>query len=334
MTAFVTRFDFRAPGAAPAQRQELFARGLEQASYVDRHGHDALLLSEHHGAEDGYLPDPLTVASAVAARTTRIPITVSALLVNLYDPLRLAESIAVLDHLSAGRVSYTLGLGYRREEYAMFDRPWSTRGRDIERAIGTLLAAWTGEPFEHEGRTVTVTPAPYSQPHPFLFYGGGSPAAARRAARLGLSFQPQVDDRGLRTIYLEECERLGTTPGIVMIPPTGPANVFCAEDPDAFWASCGEHLLADALAYSSWHGDLPSAVVDPSRTVDELRSRGRYVVLTPDELVAACRAKEIRAVTSHPLCAGLPEEPSWASLTLLCEQVLPRLRDTTPGSQT
>jgi len=65
-TQFATRYDFRAPGADPATRQEIFARAVEQAAYVDQHGHDALMVSEHHAADDGYLPSPLLVASALA----------------------------------------------------------------------------------------------------------------------------------------------------------------------------------------------------------------------------------------------------------------------------
>jgi alkanesulfonate monooxygenase SsuD/methylene tetrahydromethanopterin reductase-like flavin-dependent oxidoreductase (luciferase family) len=327
MTAFVTRFDFRAPGADGSARQELYERALDQVSYLEEHGQDALMLSEHHASDDGYLTSPLVVAAAVAARTRRLPITVSALLVNLYEPLKLAEDVAVLDHLSGGRVSYTLGLGYRPEEYALFGRPWATRGRDIEATIRLLVALWSGEEVSHEGRLVRCNPLPVSRPHPFLLYGGGSPAAAKRAARLGLGFQPQIADRTLRDLYRSECERLGRTPGLVLMPPAGPANVFCAEDPDAFWASFGPHLLADAQGYSRWAGDLPSQVSDSSETVAELRAGGRYVVVTAAELVERCRSGAIRAVTSHPLCAGLPAAPSWESLRLICEQVMPALRE-------
>src|SRR3954447_18207059 len=181
MAAFVSRFDFRAPGADRRARQELYSRALDQAAYLDEHGHDALLVSEHHASDDGYLPSPLVVAAALVARTRTVPITVSALLVNFYEPVKLAEDVAVLDHLSGGRVSYTIGLGYRREEYALFGRPWETRGADIEERIGLLLALWRGEDVSYDGRIVSVSPLPFSDPHPFLFYGGGSPAAARRA---------------------------------------------------------------------------------------------------------------------------------------------------------
>ena len=61
--------------------------------------------------------------------TNRVPITVSALLVNLYEPVRLAEDIAVLDHLAQGRVAYTFGLGYRPVEYDLYGRSWAGRGR-------------------------------------------------------------------------------------------------------------------------------------------------------------------------------------------------------------
>ena len=333
MTTFVSRFDFRAPGADRATRQELFGRALDQAAYLDQHGHDALMISEHHASDDGYLPSPLVATAAVAARTARVPLTVSALLVNFYEPVKLAEDVAVLDHLSAGRVSYTFGLGYRRDEYDLFGRPWASRGADIEERISLLLALWRGEEVRHEGRAVRISPLPFSDPHPFLFYGGGSPAAARRAARLGLNFQPNVADRALRDLYDEECRRHGREPGFVLLPPSGPGTVFCAEDPDRFWGTYGEHLLADAMAYRAWAsaGATNALITDDSTTVEELRAGGRYVVLDPDELVRQCRTKELRAVSGHPMCGGLPPDPSWESLRLISEQVLPALRGPAEG---
>ncbi len=257
------------------------------------------------------------MASAFAAVTQRIPISVSALLVNLYEPVRLAEETAVLDLLSKGRVSYTLGLGYRRVEYDLFDRPWATRGHDIEERITRLLELWAGD---------EVTPSPYSEPHPFLFYGGGSPAAARRAARLGLNFAPQHADPVLKELYDTTCREHGREPGFVMMAPAGPANIFCAADPDEFWERYGHHLLADAVGYQEWHGETGSYVLDRSRSVEEMRCAGVYLVATADELIDRLRGRELKLVTSHPACGGLPAEPSWASLRLICETVIPAVR--------
>lgn len=322
---FAVRYDYRGPGFNRSRRQELYGRSLEQATYVDTHGFDVIMLSEHHATEDGYLPSPIPVAAAMAARTRHIPITIAALLVNLYEPLRLAEDLAILDHLSRGRVNLTFGLGYRREEYDQFDRDWSGRGAAIEAAITTLRRAWTGQPFTHNGRTVQVLPTPYSDPHPLIFYGGGSRAAARRAARLGLHFQPQLHDPELIELYRAECVKAGRDPGIVVAPSPGPAYIFCASDPEHFWAHYGEYLLADARAYAAWLDGGESFVADNSTTVDELKQAGQYLVLTPQELISRLSEGEFSLVVSHPACGGLPPEPSWESLQLIADDVMPAL---------
>jgi alkanesulfonate monooxygenase SsuD/methylene tetrahydromethanopterin reductase-like flavin-dependent oxidoreductase (luciferase family) len=321
----VARYDLRLPPGAITSPHELYAAALEQAAYCDAVGFDALVLSEHHGVADGYLPSPLVMAAAMVARTTRIPINVAALLPALHDPLRLAEDIAVLDLISAGRVSYVFGLGYRPEEYEMFERDWAGRGDGIEAAIRTLFQAWTGEPFEYRGRTVSVTPRPCSRPQPFCFYGGASKAAARRAARLELAFFPQSSDPALAELYAAECRAHGREPGLVMQPPPGPGVVFCSTDPDTFWARHGEHLLHDARSYDQWHGDLDSHVRDRSASVDEMARAGVYVVWTPEQIIESLRSGEVGAITAHPLCGGLPPEASWESLRLLGDVVKPAL---------
>ncbi|MBW3665791.1 MAG: LLM class flavin-dependent oxidoreductase, partial [Actinobacteria bacterium] len=75
MAVFVVRYDLRRPSFAETPMDELYRVALEQAGYADEHGLDAVVLSEHHGVDDGYLPSPITLAAAVAARTRRIPIT-------------------------------------------------------------------------------------------------------------------------------------------------------------------------------------------------------------------------------------------------------------------
>ncbi len=124
----------------------------------------------------------------------------------------------------------------------------------------------------------------------------------------------------------EECRAQGREPGLTLLAPSGPANVFCAADPDTFWERYGHHLLADAQGYAAWRAaDTASYVRDDSSSVEEMRAAGVYVVLTADQLVEQCRAGDIRLVTSHPACGGLPAEPSWESLRLVCETVLPAL---------
>ncbi len=218
---FAMRFDLRAP-AFGTPRTELYTTALDMAAWSEEHGFTAVVVSEHHAADDGYLPSPLIMASAIAARTNTIAISVAALLVPLYDPVKLAEDIAVLDHVSRGRVSYVAGIGYRPAEYESLGRSYTDRARDMERSIELMRKAWTGEPFEHEGRTILVRPTPVTQPHPLLCYGGGSLAAARRAARLDMPFFPQLRSDRLVAEYEAERARLGLAPGFVIGPGTGP----------------------------------------------------------------------------------------------------------------
>ncbi len=327
MALAVIRFDLRRSPASTVDSHTLYATGLEMAAYADREGFDILVLSEHHGDAGGYLPSPMVYAGAVAGRTENIPIVFSALLVALHDPVRLAEDLAVLDVVSGGRVWLVAGLGYRPHEYAMLGRDWSRRGKLLDESLEVLLAAWTGEPFEYRGDEIVVRPRPVQDPHPVMFVGGSSPHSARRAARFGLGLFPAADRPELAEIYQAECERLGTTPGAVMMP-HGPAVVLVAEDPDATWDAVGHLLLEDATEYASHlTPDMASLQASAATTVEELRAEGVYRIVSPDECVAlADEQGPMGAITLHPLCAGVPVEVGWECLRLFTEQVLPRIR--------
>ncbi|MCX7620740.1 MAG: LLM class flavin-dependent oxidoreductase [Acidimicrobiales bacterium] len=327
MAMAVIRFDMRAPCREPADARELYAAALDMAAFADECGFDMLVLSEHHGAEDGYLPSPLVMAAAIAGRTKRIPLNVAALLVPLHDPLRLAEDIAVLDLVSGGRISIVAGLGYRPVEYEMFDQEWSRRGRRLDECLDTLMKAWTGEPFDYHGKTVRVTPRPLQQPHPMVLVGGSGKKAAQRAARFGLGFFPAVGDDSLVDLYYAECERLGRPPGFVALP-SGPGSVFVAEDPEKAWAEVGPYLLHDAITYASWQtAGIRSHVLSRATTVEELRAEGTYQILTPEQCIETARSiGPMGAITHHPLCGGTPPELAWESLRLFAEKVLPAMR--------
>jgi len=321
---FIMRFDLRAP-AFGAPTADLYSAALDMAAWSEDHGFTAVVVSEHHATADGYLPSPLILAAAMAARTKNVAISVAALLVPLYDPVKLAEDIAVLDHVSRGRVSYVTGIGYRPAEYASLGRSFADRAREIEAAVVLMRQAWLGEPFEHDGRVVHVRPVPYTQPHPLLCYGGGSRAAARRAARLDMPFFPQLRSDRLVVEYEEERARLGLPPGFVISPGGGPLNVFVSEDPDRTWALIGEHLLHDARSYAQWQIDahMDSVALDTATTVDELRKNEVYTVVTPDECAALVRTNGSLAL--HPLCGGIPPEIAWQSLELIAAKVQPQL---------
>lgn len=328
MVMSLLRLDMRSPAFAKTPTPALYDAALEMASFADAHGFDAITLSEHHGAEDGFLPSPLALAGVLAGRTRRIRIQVAALLVPLYDPIKLAEDLAILDLASGGRVGIVAGIGYRPEEYALLGRDWAARGRLLDEALETLLRAWRGEPFEVDGRRVTVTPRPRTQPHPPVFVGGQSVRAARRAARFGLPFQPASNDPEMIAAYRRACEASGVPP--VVLPPGEATSIFVAEDPDRAWAELGPHLLHDARTYAAWQPPSQrSAVHSDATSIEELRREGKYQVLTPDACVErAQRSGPLTPCIHFPLCGGAPPELGWRSIELYVERVLPRLRGT------
>ena len=170
---FLLRFALRIPpfveGLTPADQYREF---LEMIRWADQRGFAAVVLSEHHGTEDGYMSAPLVLAGAVLGATRNLFCSVSALLLPLQDPLRAPEDIAALDRLAPGRLKVVVGVGYRVEEFELFGRDRSPRGRSAEAAVRVILRAWEGEPFEIEGRAVRVTPPPASPPASLLAIGG------------------------------------------------------------------------------------------------------------------------------------------------------------------
>lgn len=323
MTGWTLHFDMRAPEFG-APGPELYGAALELASWADERGVTALVVSEHHGEADGYLPSPLVMAGALAARTSRAIISVNALVLTLRDPIAAAEEALVVHQISGGRLAITAVPGYVPEEFAMFGVDYATRADRFERHVAAFVAALAGEPFEHEGRTVTVTPGPVGGARPMVFLGGSTPAAARRAARLADGFSPPSADERLREAYLAECAAADRQPGLMIMPPPF-MSVFVAEDPDAFWQVLGPHALHELRSYGRWAGHDPGSPYGRIDGVEAARDAGFYRVLTPDECVALAREVPDTGLIFKPLIGGLPPEHAWSSLELFTTKVLPAL---------
>lgn len=321
MPVTVLRFNLAAPDATRAELGSRYRAALEMAAYADARGVTTVQTEEHHGAANGWLPSPFVFAGAVLGATRSLAVTVAAAIGPLHDPLRLAEDIAVLDLLGEGRLMTVVGIGYRREEYDRAGVEWGHRGRLQDELLETLLKAWSGEEFGYRGRTVRVTPRPFTEPHPLLLVGGSSRAAARRAARLGLPFFPSAHLPTLETYYKDRLTEYGTQ-GWTLMPPAETPLLHLSEDPDATWAAYGEHFLHEARTYAGWQsGDVHSVVRSAAGSVAQLRAEGVYRVLTPRE----CLAQGLDHLILHPLVGGMPVAEGWRSLRLFGEQVLPVL---------
>ncbi|HVX22128.1 MAG TPA: LLM class flavin-dependent oxidoreductase [Acidimicrobiales bacterium] len=327
---YLLRFDMRLGPDGPTTARDMYQAALDMAGWADDAGGClSVLFSEHHGSPDGYLPAPLVMAAAVAARTRRVPLQVAALIATLRNPVQTAEELAVLDILSGGRLSVVLGVGYRPEEFDLFGVSMDDRAARIEEAVSVFRRAWAGEPVSAPGGRGPgrpVTPLPLTPGGPPLFLGGGTRAAVRRAARLGLGM---MTERGgdLEQVYRAECAAHGRQPGLFF---SGGDRTLTASfvdpDPDAAWDRIGPYLLRDARAYAEWNvaaaKPLPGTVVEVA-TVDDVRAAGRYRIMTPDEAVAYVRTTG--PLMLHPLCGGTPPALGWPTLQLVEQEVLPQL---------
>ncbi|MBU6329367.1 MAG: LLM class flavin-dependent oxidoreductase [Acidobacteria bacterium] len=326
MALFGMRFDMRMPDIAPGSATDRYRAAVDMAAWADRVGVLLVVLSEHHGSSDGYLPSPIPMAAAIAARTSTIRLTLSALIAPFHDPLRLAEDLAVLDLLSGGRVDVVLANGYVAPEFAMFDVPMADRVRRTTEAVATLKAAWSGEPFEHRGRVVQVLPTPAQPGGPRISLGGSVEAAARRAARIADGFTPSTPD--IWPFYVDECRKLGRPdPGPFLGGDTSVVHV--ARDVDEGWEQLAPHAMHEVNAYGAWSAaaGLDTQVgYERFDDPDALRASGRYRVMTPEQLVADLTERGPFAFTMlHPLVGGLPPEVGWRSLELIEQEVLPAL---------
>lgn len=315
------RFDLRLAPFASVTEADQHVELVRMCRWADERGFGAITVSEHHGVD--FISAPLTLAGVILGATERASVMINALLVPLHDPVRLAEQIATLDLVSGGRLTCVAGLAYRPDEFAMAGLDRRRRGATVEEWVGVMLKAWTGEPFEWRGRTITVTPKPLRPPQHLLFMGGSVAASAARAARLRLPFFTMSVDPSLCEHYAAECKRVGFEHGLFLFP-NSPSFVLVSEDPERTWKAIEPYALYDAQSYHSWQTGDHSNVVDiPAETIDDLKASGMWQVVTPDKCVAL--GQRSGSVALHPLMGGIPFDIGWESLELYVNKVMPRL---------
>ena len=256
MSLFGLRFDFRNPDFAGTTMAERYEAALDMAEWADRLGFVIIVLSEHHGSDDGYLPSPPGDGRRHRRATKQARIRIAALIAPFHDPLRVAEDVAVVDLLSNGRLDLVVANGYVPGEFAMFGCELSDRVRRTTETVATLKQAWTGEPFEFRGRTVQIRPTPAQPGGPPVILGGTGPKAARRAARIADGFMPS--DGSIWDVYREEMLALGKPdPGPYV---GGDTSAFhLAHDVEQGWKQYAPFALHEINAYGQWMASAASA---------------------------------------------------------------------------
>src|SRR5262247_1482861 len=200
---------------------------IAEAQLAEACGFDSCFFGEHHQDHDGFLPSPLIVATAVAARTQRLRVGTSVILLPLHHPVHVAEDAITLDLVSKGRLIVGVGIGYQPADFRAFAVPMEHRLALFEESVEILRQCWTGEPFSFRGKHYTledvqIRPRPYQRPGPPLWIGASIPAAARRAGRIADAFvgTPSTAlESATRLVdtYREAAREAGRAPQIVLM---------------------------------------------------------------------------------------------------------------------
>lgn len=174
------------------------------------------------GRLDFPLPDPLIWMSFLASRTSTIKLGTAILILPQHSPVVAAKQIATLDAMSGGRVLLGIGVGWLREEFEMIGADFETRAARTDEYVHALRALWEQEAPSFEGDFVSFKEA-YCRPQPAqgtvpIIIGGHSPAAARRAGRLGDGFFParEISSDLLDVVY-RTAEEHGRDPETIEI---------------------------------------------------------------------------------------------------------------------
>ena len=151
-----------------------FRDSFELAEAADAWGLDGVWLAEmHFNPARSVLSAPIVVASSIATRTKRLRVGMAVQVLPLNNPLRIAEEVATVDHISEGRFDFGIGRSGFPRAYEIYGVPYAESQARFREALEVILRAWKGETFTYQGRyyqvtNATVSPRPYQQPHPPL----------------------------------------------------------------------------------------------------------------------------------------------------------------------
>ncbi|MHB8670482.1 MAG: LLM class flavin-dependent oxidoreductase [Acidimicrobiales bacterium] len=315
-------FDLRNP---PPWRQDwsrLYGFTLEMCEEAERLGVSSVWLSEHHLFEDGYLPQPLTFAAAVAARTRRVRIGTAILIAPLRSAIQIAEEAAVVDIVSGGRLELGLGAGYRVPEFELFGADMGRRYATTDERARELRAIWSA------GR---VTPPPVQDRVP-IWMGYQGPQGARRAGLLGeglLSIDPSLLEP-----YRAGLAEGGADPSTARM--AGVLSGFVSDDPESEWPTVAKHLAYQWDSYRRYMvegtGQPDPPPIDPERWRQRRTPSGlpRFLHATPSDAAEAIRARlaglPVGTVYLWASLAGMSEEVVARHVQLVCTELRPLLQ--------
>lgn len=160
---------------------QAFHESFVQVEAAERWGLDAVWLAEiHFSPARSVLSAPMTIASAIAARTQRLKIGIAVQVLPLCHPLRIAEEAATVDQISQGRLIFGVGRSGFPRTYEAYGVSYAESRERFAETLEVIKKAWTEPAFSYHGAyyhydNVQLVPKPYCHPHPPIRVAANSP---------------------------------------------------------------------------------------------------------------------------------------------------------------
>ncbi len=322
-------YDFRNPEQWRKPWSDFYAEVLDIIAWTEEIGFEGAWIPEHHLADDGYVPSPMMVLSAIAARTKRMKLGAGIALAPLYNPMRFAEDCAILDIMSDGRVEMGLGIGYRRAETNAFGVDFTKRGRMFDEWLQITTRLWAGETVDFTGDFYSVQGARLMPPAPRgripLFIGG---FADKAIARVALYADGYIGDEKISNLYLEKLRAQGKQAGAGRMRVTGLTTVV-ARDPEKAMEELAPHFLHVNNTYGEWFKEdeaLGNASTFEPMSLETFKQSGILQIMTPEDAIAMFRRLQQEMPLDHymmMLPPGLPTDRFVEYAELFAKEVIP-----------
>jgi alkanesulfonate monooxygenase SsuD/methylene tetrahydromethanopterin reductase-like flavin-dependent oxidoreductase (luciferase family) len=333
-------FDHMDRGPLPLARQ--YEDRLRLAELYDRFGFDRLHIAEHHSTPLGTAPSPGIFLSAVAQRTRRLRLGALVYPIKLYHPLRLAEEIAMLDHLSNGRLEFGVGKGASPIELSLYGVNPADAEPQFAEALNVVMQALTQDSVDFAGRfynfrDVPVTMRPLQQPLPPMWYGVSRPDGAARAARAGYNIVgnlPAAVARDVTGAYCAAWAEAGRD--IAALPRLGIGRFVVVADNDSEARALAARAFPrwQSSFWSLWDARGERPPVPMPDTFEGVERMGIGVAGSPrtvaDTLSAQLDEAEANYLLGRFAFGDLGFEDAARSVGLFAREVMPALKGETP----
>jgi alkanesulfonate monooxygenase SsuD/methylene tetrahydromethanopterin reductase-like flavin-dependent oxidoreductase (luciferase family) len=308
---------------------------LKLVELFDKAGFSTFHPTEHHFTPLGLAPSPMVFLAAASRITQRIRFAPLVLIATLYNPLRLAAEICMLDHLTRGRFEIGTGRGISGVELGFFNVKEQDAPAMYEEAMEVVMAALTKDVVDHHGRffdftNVPIEMKPCQLPHPPLWYATNSPESAAKAARKNMNFVTLLNSADAsKVIAVHRAAWNAAHGGSGMnMPRAGITRFVYVGETDRHAqerAALGAQQFFESLAYL-WRKFSPGAI-----NLEQLRRVGSTAIAGTPATVRArieqdCETSGANYFVARFAYGNLTHEESIRSLELFANEVMPHFQ--------